>query len=260
MSDARLSLVERSQTTRFIQCGRLAWTAVVLLSGSTLLADGTAAMAAWDISVSGFGGYSVPFKTDIRQTGLATDFTGKDGSLKNSASYGGKITAWTTAPRRRFGLDFGAEIDVTRFSPSIKSQTLTTDGTLLGIPFGSSVLPKNAQYGPIDISATTIAVNFLVRKPFGVTKELPMGRWYPYVGVGGGIQIAHASGNGIDDSDKSGVIQVPAGLKFFITRHIALFGEYKYIHASHTFKSTSFANEVTIANNNFVAGIAIHFN
>src|SRR5579884_2549918 len=159
MSDARRSSLSCFRMTHWT--GRRGLIRFIGFTGFiVVLSCGTIARAAWDFSISGFGGYSVPFKTDIQHTGPGTNFTGKDGKLENSASYGGKITAWTTAPRRRFGLDFGAEIDVTHFNPNVKSQTLTTTGTLLGIPFGSPVLASNAKYGPIDVSATTIALNF----------------------------------------------------------------------------------------------------
>lgn len=227
------------------------------ISTAFLGIGGQQAQAAWDISVAGFGGYSMPFKTNLSQKSPIVDVTHKDAELENSAVFGGKITAYTTATRRRFfGLDLGAEIDITRFSPSLKQQVLDTTGTAF------NGIPINTRQGvsAADTTATIVAVNFLARKPFGVTKEMPMGRWYPYVGVGGGIQMTSTSSRGFSDSDKSPVIQVPAGVTVFLTRHIALFGEYKYTRASHTFTLGPVTSELSVASNNFVGGLAIHFN
>ncbi|WP_447977600.1 outer membrane protein [Candidatus Nitrospira bockiana] len=223
------------------------------LSGLILIPNSE---AGWDFSVSGFGGYSSPYKTDFHSKGPLTDVTALDISLDNSAVYGGKVTAWTTAMRRGlWGLDIGAEIDVTRFSPNIKEQTAEARGFLLG-----GVLPPRAV-AATDISATIIGINLLARKPFGVSRNFPMGRWYPYLGIGGGVQIAHATGARLDDTDTSPVIQVPAGVKLFITRRIGVFAEYKYTRATHTFMDQSgFSRELTIASNNFIGGIAFHFN
>lgn len=70
-----------------------------------------------DVYISGFGGYSFPFNTDLSVVGV----TLRDTKLNNSPSFGGKIGMWITAPRRTLGVDVGAEIDVTNFNPDVPS-------------------------------------------------------------------------------------------------------------------------------------------
>ncbi|HTU02108.1 MAG TPA: hypothetical protein VMG58_09840, partial [Candidatus Sulfotelmatobacter sp.] len=136
----------------------------------------------------------------------------------------------------------------------------------------------------------------LLRHPFGVTPDLPQGRWYPYLGIGGGAEIAQKKGTpvfsltgmafapgpvsirvGDSATDTAAVLQLLAGLKIFFTRHVALFGEYKFTHADHTFRysyqvcngcvgfggtlyggpprTEKFSTDV----NHVVGGLAVHF-
>jgi hypothetical protein len=112
-----------------------------------------------DIYVSGFGGYSFPLKSDLsfHGTTLLSNL-----ELDKSPSFGGKMGMWFTAPRKSLGIDIGTEIDVTHFNPD-------TPGTL-------------------QLNATYFGLHVLARVPMGVTPELPNGRWFPYIGVGGGAQ------------------------------------------------------------------------
>ena len=70
-----------------------------------------------DVYISGFGGYSHPFKTDISFGGP----TLYDVKLDNSPSFGGKIGMWITAPRKTLGIDVGVEIDVTNYNLMLRA-------------------------------------------------------------------------------------------------------------------------------------------
>ncbi len=226
-----------------------------LLSPALLFAQ----VPMWDFSVSAFGGGAFPFRTDYRIDD--TIFSGyssgtiKDVTLKSSVSFGGKLAVWTTGLRSRTGLDFGAEVDVTQYYPHVARAEQQHFETRT-LSFGTFTFQEPSTIaGSADLDATIIALNVLARYPFGVTPELPQGRWYPYLGIGGGAEIARkkvapaydfsrmAFADGpptiqapTDVTDTAPVLQVLAGAKFFFTRHIALFAEYKFTHASHTFE------------------------
>ena len=159
-----------------------------------------------DFYISGFGGYSFPFKTDMEFLGV----TSRNETLDTSPSVGGKFGMWFTAPRKRLGIDIGVEFDVTNFSPNWP--------------------------GNLDLNATYFGVHVLARLPMEVTQDLPNGRWFPYIGVGGGAQHLTAEVPGftfVKGSHTAPAFQGLWGAKMFITKHIALFGEGKYTHASH---------------------------
>ncbi len=90
----------------------------------------------WDFSVAGFVGAGIPLSTDVDFTNdsLVPAVIQRPGTVKltlfdidpkTSLSYGGKLTAWTTVFRAATGMDFGAEIDVTHFTPDLETQTLS---------------------------------------------------------------------------------------------------------------------------------------
>ncbi len=240
----------------------------------------------WDFSVSAFGGGAFPFRTDYRIDDYDSG-TIKNVTLKNSVSFGGKLAVWTTGLRSRTGLDFGAELDITEYFPDVNTATQRT-------PYpGGATLSLTAR--PADLDATIIALNLLLRYPVAATSEFPHGRWYPYLGIGGGAEIARKKGTPVfgvgvgvciegqgcmaltpqaptDVTDTAPVLQVLAGAKLFFTRHIALFAEYKFTHASHTFEypyvfcdsggcmpggthTEHFSTNV----NHVVGGLAVHF-
>jgi hypothetical protein len=175
-------------------------------------------------------------KTELsfQGTTLSSDY-----QLDKSPSVGGKIGVWFTAPRKTLGIDIGTEIDVTNFNPD-------TPGTL-------------------EINATYFGVHVLARMPMGVTEELPNGRWFPYLGVGGGGQrIAFDAPGSISEGRHTApAFQGLWGAKVFLTKHIALFGEGKFTHASHTLGFQSGIStadfDLTVNALHGVGGLSIHF-
>ncbi len=214
---------------------------VLLLVPVSILAQ----VPTWDFSVSAFGGGAFPFKTDYRIDDSLFPISGtiSDVTIKNSLAFGGKLAAWTTALRSSTGLDVGVELDITHYDPNV-----------------SSARQQQQEFvtvaGPADIGATITAINLLLRYPLYVTAEFPQGRGHPYFGIGGGVEVARKKGAPAFDfsgmlfappgpmtiqaptevTDTAAVLQVLMGAKFFYTRHLALFGEYKFIHSSHTFQ------------------------
>lgn len=209
----------------------------------------------YDISLSGFAGFAIPLATTVNQTNAtqSTNFTAQDVKLDSSGSYGMKLTAWTTALRPKNGFDLGIEIDHTRFSADTRAQTVGAGGMSQGVAVRSAFVNKN------EVGVRSIAVNALFRIPYGITETLPHGRWYPYLGVGGGVQHATMRlTDGSEDSNSALLVQALAGIKIFIVRHVAIFGEYKWTYADHSFVFDSTRNE-TIQAHHMTFGVALHF-
>lgn len=202
-----------------------------------------------DIYISGFGGYSFPFTTDF--TG---GITVKDKGLDNSPSFGGKIGLWFTGPRKTLGIDLGAEIDVTHFTPDPHG------GQVFG---GLSILPGFVIgfVTPLNLSATYVGIHMLARIPMGVTEELPNGRWSPYIGVGGGAQrLSIQSAKTTDAQHTAPAFQGLGGVTVSITKHLAVFAEGKFIHASHSMEFHSLNTiDFTVNSVHGVGGLSVHF-
>lgn len=199
-------------------------------------------------------GAAIPFKTDVTETGPGTNLEVRDVSLRGSLSLGAKLGAYSTAYRAQTGYDFGVEADVTLFLPDQKSGTFGASGTRSGVPVTSVTAAQ------LNLSTTIYAVNLLIRKPMGVSEAYPNGRWFPYVGIGGGAQRIEVSG-GRDGIDPVG--QVLAGAKLMLGRHWALFGEYKFSHATQKLAASDFSPNSTdtfhFNVNHINFGLAWHF-
>lgn len=195
---------------------------------------------------SGFGGYSFPFKTDFSFPGL----TLRDVELDNNPSLGAKLGMWLTAPRKTLGIDVGAEIDVTRFHPYASS------GQVVSTNLGLAQLVTT-----FDFHALYFGVNFLARVPMGVTPELPNGRWFPYIGVGGGgLRLTFQLPGRNESQSTAPAFQGVGGVKVFLAKHFAAFAEGKFIHASNSIEvQGSGSGDLTINSVHGVVGLSFHF-
>lgn len=198
-----------------------------------------------DVYISGFGGYSFPFKADSASAVVTVNNV----KLDNSPSFGGKIGVWITAPRKTLGIDLGAEIDVTNFNPDAPS----------GQVLSSSLGPVTTIAS--DLNATYFGINVLARYPMGVTPKLPNGRWFPYLGLGGGGQRLTMQVLGTTEGRNTApAFQGLGGVKVFLTNHIAAFAEGKFIHASHSIEvQGSGTVELTVNSVHGVGGLSFHF-
>jgi hypothetical protein len=197
-----------------------------------------------DVYISVLGGYSFPFKAHMLFGGLEV----QDVKFENVPSIGGKVGMWITAPRKNLGIDIGAEIDVIRFRPN------HAGGQVLSSNLGPGILV------PLNLDATYFGVNVLARLPIGVTPELPNGRCFPYIGVGGGGQRLSLEFSGQKDTNIAPAFQGLGGIKVFVTRHIAVFAEGKFIHASHAFRVQGGGTvELDLNSVHGIGGLSVHF-
>lgn len=122
-----------------------------------------------------------------------------DFDLQNSITYGGKVGYF---PGHSW---YGIEGEVLTTTPHIKQ--LDTDPG-------------------IHMRVTTVGANLIARYP-GRTVQ-------PYIGAGIGAAIAHIGDTGTvrSDTDVAAAWNILAGLRAFVTPHIAVFAEYKYTGAT----------------------------
>jgi opacity protein-like surface antigen len=107
---------------------------------------------------------------------------------------------------------------------------------------------------PIDSSRMRVAhlaVNVLARYP-GETFQ-------PYIGVGGGVNVADLAETATFSSDfgMAPSLNALAGIRAFVPEQIALFGEFKYNRSTFEFSNNEF--DTKYQTTMFMGGIAFHF-
>jgi len=79
----------------------------------------------------------------------------------------------------------------------------------------------------------------LYRVPLATSAELPRGRFQPYAGVGLAVLMAKLSttttpfdvNKAITASDNQPALQVLGGVRAFLTPHVAVFAEYRFLQS-----------------------------
>jgi opacity protein-like surface antigen len=180
--------------------------------------------------------------SDIKGTGAAAGATISDLELKTSFMYGGKLGYYFS------GLKWlGVETEVYTSTPDIKQQTATV--TVPGLGFATGTIAET------DLRVTTWAFNLLARYP-GESFQ-------PYAGVGLGLFFANIdSSSGLDSDNWRPGLNVLAGARYFLTKNVGLFGEYKFNHANFSFDVTGVSNAAVEADYNahiLAFGIGYHF-
>jgi hypothetical protein len=221
----------------------------------------------WEFSVGAFGGKAFHSNEDLKlNMGNISDpwhGTVHGVTLNDSGTFGGKLTAWYLPKKYNWQPQVGLELDFTRFTADRHPQLRGADGT---------VSTPGFQLGAVDIgfvsdlSVNTLAANLLFRYPVWSTPDLPQGRIAPYVGFGGGVQRAVLSLQVVPyrEVDYAPAGQVLVGMKFFIMRNLAVFGEYKRIWSSHDFTYSGvfppgFEEKWSVVTNILAGGVSLHF-
>lgn len=206
----------------------------VLILGSTLSAQA-------EFYVGGQVGLNSPQDlTDIRGTGSASGITLSDLELENMVVFGAKFGGYF--PKSLNWL--GGEIEVYHTDSDIKQQPVTISAPILGLT-ASGTLPAS------DLAITTVAFNVLVRYPHQT--------WQPYAGVGAGLNVARLSGGtAISETAYLPSLNFLAGLKFFVTEQVSVFGEYKFNYGS-GWEFEDNLLEFDYSTNMFLGGVSYHF-
>ncbi len=133
-----------------------------------------------------------------------------DLALKSSPLYGAKIGHYFQQLRW-----FGVEFEIYNTNPHLKQQPST-----LTVP-GFAPLPGTTDGNYLRV-LTIAPLNLMFRYP---GKQVQ-----PYLGIGPGIFLAKLkeAQQGETLSSTTVGVNVMAGLRYLVTRHVALFGEWKY--------------------------------
>ena len=130
------------------------------------------------------------------------------------------------------GGNTGIELDAYHFEPDVPRQFVKFSGMLPG-----STGDTRTEIQSANIQVTAITVNALYRFRLAADRDYPRGRFQPYVGIGAGAFIARLAtttspfdvNKDIDDTQVRAGVQALAGARWFVTRNIALFAEYKFV-------------------------------
>jgi len=168
-----------------------------------------------------------------------------DQSLQKSILYGAKVGHYFRAVPW-----LGLEAEVYNTTPHIKQQPITFSGP--SGPVGTVELPG------LNFRVLTVA-------PFNVMFRYHKTKLQPYVAVGPGIFFARIQDPAlISDNSQSSVgfgLNAQVGLRYYITRHVALFGEGKFNHARFTFSENPnfFGFDATYNMFHASFGLSVHF-
>lgn len=204
-------------------------------------------------SVSGPGGtINFPSGTEV-----------SDQSLKSSFLFGGKVGHFFS--RYKW---FGVEAEIFNTTPHIKQQpvTLTSPTPPTFTPAGGGApvtLPTN-QFSTIG-SFQGAHFRVLTLAPLNFVFRYPGHRLQPYVAVGPGVffgKISTAVTAGPDSQSSTTLgLNTQVGLRYHLTRHVSMFGEWKYNYARFNFKENEnfFGVKSTYSMNHVAFGLAYHF-
>jgi len=160
------------------------------------------------------------FPNDLKSvegTGSIHGVQFSDISFKNTFIYGGKLGYFFDDPSWKW---IGMELEVFNSNPHIKQQTVTAAG-------GGATASTIANGAHVMV--TTTALNLVMRYPSKLIE--------PYAGIGLAFVHAKLSDETGSTSDDSPGLNVLAGLRGFLTKNLAVFGEVKYTYTSFSFEN-----------------------
>ena len=179
-----------------------------------------------EMYVAGQVGATIPNDlTDVQTVGPAAGLKLSDVSLHNSFMYGAKLGYYFDSVQFNAVKWLGVETEVFNTNPNIKQQNLTISG-----PGVSATIPVTGQdLRVLNWSPVTVVVRYQV------------GQFEPYAGVGMGVYFArvHDGQSGESSSDTSVGLNTQLGARYLVTKHLSVFGEWKYNRAHFNFDPSS---------------------
>lgn len=182
---------------------------------------------------------------DIDSSGFPAGTTMSDRALKSSILYGGKLGYFFRRAKW-----FGLETELYNTTPHIKQQ------------FTTVTVPNVGSAGGV-LAGDNFRV--LTWAPANLVFRYPSTRLQPYVAVGPGIFFAQVktTQTGFEGTQSSTTLglNAQAGLRYYITRRVTVFGEWKYNYTRFNFSEndTQFGFKATYSMNHVVFGLGYHF-
>lgn len=202
-------------------------------------------------------GWNFPSSRDVELNGTprigpplapGTSSTGLE--LKHSLMYGAKLGHYLA------DLPWlGVETELFNTAPHEKQQFLIrTEPAGAGCPAFRDCVIAGVSPG-FNLRVLTWALNLVVRYPGG--------RFQPYAGAGVGLFFAHRT-DGVTGSSQSSTqpgLNTQLGLRYLLTKHLGLFGEWKYNYARFTFAETDklFGTDYTYHAHMLALGVSYSF-
>lgn len=202
-----------------------------------------------------FGGVTIGHEfSDVERSGAGAGLSTNDIDLKNSGVYGGKVGYFL--PDRWNWLGF--EVEGFNTTPHLKQEG--------GIP-GSHLRVTTAAFNVVaraqmacDPDRDDRSVGDRSRGTSSDWDDRRLCRFQPYIGAGPGVFFARTS-NGTSSSD-NGVVGLNAlvGARYFFTKKVAMFAEYKYNRASFDFDAAAGGRiEGDYSASHVVGGLSLHW-
>jgi opacity protein-like surface antigen len=221
--------------------------------------------------VAGFGGYTFGHGFDaVQGTGAASGTNFGNFDLKDSGVYG--IKAGYFLPRRLNWLGF--EVEGFNTTPHIKETALTPGSHLRVTTLAFNAIARaktmcerhDDHHGRITRRTSDPDDRTTRRATDPDYRDFPdheFCRLQPYMGVGIGVFFANASNSFGSDTDNAAPgFNGLAGIRYYFTERIALFGEYKYTRATFNFDNIAAGNagfRGDYSASHVVGGLSLHF-
>ena len=206
--------------------------------------------------VAGFGGYTVGHGfDDVEGRGTAAGLQFGDIGLKDSGVYGAK--AGYFLPGRLNWL--GVEVEAFNTTPHLEETAFSTGAHLRVTTLAFNAIARaKLLCGPHSDWTTARG-----RRTDPAYRDEYFCRLQPYIGAGLGVFFARAEsgGNSVSDNAVPG-LNALAGVRYFFTEHVALFGEYKYNRATFAFDNiggsgAGLKGDYSVSH--IVGGLSFHF-
>ena len=192
-----------------------------------------ATVAASETYFAGLGGAAIPLDQDVNvRSSLGgfriPDVKLKDVEIEKSAVFGIKLGHFFEDTEGRG--DPGLEVELYYFKHDIEEQTVSISGDFLGAPISGTF-----GIGEAELSVFAVELNGLYRLNLARSNGFPNGRFQPYGGIGVGLFVATLESSlplfdwDDEDTDYREGVQGIVGTKFFLTKNVSVFAEYKFI-------------------------------
>jgi hypothetical protein len=214
------------------------------------------ASAEWFADVFVGLGAPVSEDVDVRLSAPLTRLRYKDVDLDNSITYGGRFGKYLESTPW-----LGLAIDSLNFSPDLSQQR--------AIQKASTGTTARTTVPPIDLSVIAISFDLMLRAPLLATKEIPAGRFQPYVLLGPGVFFVTADDRGNfvrrhqSDVEITPGYNAGGGMTWQFSPALGLFGEYRFSHTNPEFEFQNLGAhstvETDINTHHFLLGISAKF-
>jgi outer membrane protein OmpA-like peptidoglycan-associated protein len=130
---------------------------------------------------------------------------------------------------------------------------------MVGVAGTVSYFQPGASGSTAKTEVVPLSLLAMGRWPLLVSKEFPKGQLQPYLGVGPGFFITHASTPGFSDTSKEAGLDFRTGAQWLFTPRVGSFVEYRLTHVGTTFRDQGVREETSLTTHHFLIGMAYHF-